>query len=188
MNLLSVVTIGWLLFFAYWWISAIGVKKNVRRRSLRKEAGVRLVVLGVIIGIARLPGNREYFRKLTPATIDSIAGAAGLAACVAGFAFAVWARLHLGRNWGMPMSFKQGHELVMTGPYRYVRHPIYTGMMLALLGSALIAGRAWFVVLTAMVIYCVHSARTEERLMLENFSETYTEYKKRTKAFIPFVI
>ena len=182
------MAIGWLLFFAYWWISAIGVKKNVRRRSWGREVGVRLIVIAAIIGIARLPGSREYFQKQTSPAVNSIEGAVGLTICFAGFAFAVWARRNLGRNWGMPMSFKQGHELVTTGPYRYVRHPIYTGMMLALLGSALIAGRTWFIVFAAMVIYCVYSARTEERLMLENFPEAYTEYKKCTKAFIPFVI
>src|SRR5579871_244638 len=117
MDIRSVVGIGWLLFFSYWWISAIGVKKNVRRRSWRREVGVRLVLIGAIIAIARVPGSREYFRKQTPPAINSIESVAGLACCLAGFAFAVWARRHLGRNWGMPMSFKQGHELVTTGPY-----------------------------------------------------------------------
>lgn len=188
MDVRSLVTIGWLLFFAYWWISAIGVKRNVRRKSWGSEIGFRLLVIAAIIVIARLPGSREFFQKHTPPPIGSIQGAVGVIVCYAGFAFAVWARRHLGRNWGMPMTFKQGHEMVTTGPYRYVRHPIYTGMMLALLGSAVVAGTPWLLVFLGMVIYCVYSARTEERLMLENFSEPYAEYKKRTKAFIPFVV
>jgi protein-S-isoprenylcysteine O-methyltransferase Ste14 len=188
MDVRSVVTIGWLLFFGYWWISAIGVKKNVRGRSWGREVGVRLLVIAAIIVVARRPGSQEFLRKQTPPAIGSTQGAAGLIVCYAGFAFAVWARRHLGRNWGMPMTFKQGHEMVTTGPYRYVRHPIYTGMMLAILGSAVVAGWPWLVVFLAMVVYCVYSARTEERLMLEHFSEPYAEYKKRTKAFIPFVV
>ena len=88
----------------------------------------------------------------------------------------------------MPMSLKEGHELVTTGPYRYVRHPIYTGMLLAILGSALATTRAWLVVFVGMVIYCVYSAWTEERLTLQQFPEQYAQYKRRTKALIPFVV
>jgi protein-S-isoprenylcysteine O-methyltransferase Ste14 len=105
------------------------------------------------------------------AEINSVEGIAGLIVCMAGFALAVWARRHLGRNWGMPMSLKEGHELVTTGPYRYVRHPIYTGMLLAILGSALVNGPIWVVVFAGMAIYCVYCARTEESLMLKQFPE-----------------
>lgn len=87
----------------------------------------------------------------------------------------------------MPMTLKEGHELVTTGPYRYVRHPIYTGMFLAILGSALITGRVFLLILAGMAIYCIYSARTEERLMLEQFPEQYAQYKRRTKAIIPFI-
>lgn len=184
----SVFTIAWLLFVAYWWISAIGVKKNVRRRSLRWEAGVRLVAIAVIVSLARFPGSRAFFQARASAAVNSTEAVAGLILCLAGFALAVWARLHLGRNWGMPMTFKEGHNLVTAGPYRYIRHPIYTGMLLAILGSALVAGPVWLAVFMGMAIYCVYSARTEEGLMIQHFSEQYTRYKMRTKAFIPFVI
>jgi protein-S-isoprenylcysteine O-methyltransferase Ste14 len=187
MQLSSVIGIGWLMFFAYWWISAIGVKKNIRRRSLRWEVGIRLVAVVAIILLARLPRARSFFQRPSPIPVSSITGAAGLILCLAGFSLAVWARVHLGRNWGMPMSLKEGHELVTTGPYRYVRHPIYSGMLLAILGSALATGRVWLVLFVAMAIYCVYSARTEEGLMLQQFPEEYTRYKKRTKAIIPFV-
>lgn len=187
MQLGFVIGIGWLIFFAYWWISAIGVKKNIRRRSLGWEVGVRILALAAIILFARLPRSRALLQLSSPVPVSSIAGAAGLIICLAGFALAVWARVHLGRNWGMPMSLKEGHELVTTGPYRYVRHPIYSGMLLAILGSDLVAGRIWFVLFVAMAIYCVYSARTEEELMLHQFPEEYTQYKKRTKAIIPFV-
>ena len=185
---ITVIGIGWLIFFAYWWISAIGVKKNIRRRSLRLEAGIRILAVGVIILLARIPGSHALFQRPSQVPINSIEGAAGLVLCLAGFVFAVWARLHLGRNWGMPMSLKEGHELVTTGPYHYLRHPIYSGMLLALIGSALVAGRFWFVLVVAMGIYCVYSARTEERLMLKEFPDQYPKYMRRTKALIPFVV
>lgn len=183
----AVLTIAWLLFFAYWWISAIGVKKNVRRRSLQWEVGIRILALGVIVALVRFPGSRAFLSR-TSAAVNSTEAGAGLILCLAGFALCVWARLHLGRNWGMPMSFKEGHSLVTGGPYRYIRHPIYTGMLLAVFGSDLVAGSVWLAVFVGMAIYCVYSARTEEGLMMRAFPEQYTEYKRRTKAFIPFVV
>jgi len=183
----SVLTIAWLLFVAYWWISAIGVKKNVRRRSLRWEAGIRILALAVIAALVRFPGSRAFLARAS-AIVNSTEASAGLILCLAGFALAVWARLHLGRNWGMPMTFKEGHELVTGGPYRYIRHPIYTGMLLAIIGSALVIGPVWLAVFVGVAIYCVCSARTEEGLMVQAFPEEYTQYKRRTKAFIPFVV
>jgi protein-S-isoprenylcysteine O-methyltransferase Ste14 len=188
MQVRSVVTIGWVMFMAYWWIAAIGVKKNVRPKSWRWEAGVRILAVALIVALARYSGSRALFQAQPPAVINSSEAAAGLIICFGGFALAVWARFNLGRNWGMPMTFKEGHNLVTAGPYHYVRHPIYTGMLLAILGSALVAGRIWLAVFVGMTIYCVYSARTEEGLMLEHFPEQYTNYKRRTKAFIPFVV
>lgn len=188
MQLRSVIGFGWLIFFAYWWISAIGVKKNIRGRSWRAQVGARILAIAGIIALIRMPGTRAFFQDgPPPAEIDSVRGVAGLIICLAGFALAVWARLYLGRNWGMPMSLKQGHELVTTGPYRYVRHPIYTGMLLAIVGSALVSGPIWVVLLIGMTIYCVYSARTEESLMLQQFPEQYARYRQRSKAIIPFV-
>ena len=86
------------------------------------------------------------------------------------------------------MTFKEGHDLVTGGPYRYIRHPIYTGMLLAIFGSALVAGLVWPAVSVGMAIYCVSRARTEEGLIMQAFPEQYTQYKRRTKAFIPFVV
>ena len=188
MQLRSVIGFGWLLFFAYWWISAIGVKKNIRRRSWRRQVGVRILVIAAIIALIRLPATRAFFQAgPPPAEINSINGIAGLVVCMAGFALAVWARLYLGRNWGMPMTLKEGHELVTTGPYSYVRHPIYTGMLLAVLGSGLVNGPIWVIVFIGMASYCVYSAHTEEKVMLQQFPEQYARYKRRTKAIVPFI-
>ncbi len=111
----------------------------------------------------------------------------GIVLCAAGLGLAVWARVMLGRNWGEPMSLKEGHELVTAGPYCLVRHPIYTGILLAMLGSAVAVGSGWLLILVAVLPYLVYSARTEEGLMMEQFPTEYPKYKKRTKALIPFV-
>lgn len=85
------------------------------------------------------------------------------------------------------MSLKQGHELVTTGPYRVIRHPIYSGILTAMLGSGLVAGGFWLVLFVIAAAFFIFSAKTEEGLMTPQFPETYPEYKKSTHALIPFV-
>ena len=111
----------------------------------------------------------------------------GVGLCLAGFGFAVWARVHIGRNWGMPMSLREGHELVTSGPYAYVRHPIYSGLMLAMIGSAFTVGLVLLLVLPLYFAYFLFSARSEEKTMLAQFPEAYPAYRRRTKMLIPFV-
>jgi protein-S-isoprenylcysteine O-methyltransferase Ste14 len=105
-----------------------------------------------------------------------------------GFGFALWARMHLGRNWGIPMSLRQGHELVTSGPYAYVRHPIYSGLMLAMIGSVLAVGLVWLALLVISFVYFLVSARTEEKMMVAQFPDAYPAYRQRTRMLIPFVL
>jgi len=105
-----------------------------------------------------------------------------------GLAFAVWARRHIGKNWGMPMTSKEHPELVTTGPYALVRHPIYSGILLALLGSSLTTGVFDLALLVIFGVYFLYCAYVEEALMSKEFPDRYPEYKKRTKFLIPFVL
>ena len=105
-----------------------------------------------------------------------------------GLGISIWARRVLGRNWSGIVTVKQDHELIRTGPYRYVRHPIYTGLLLAILGTALIFGE-WrgliaFVIFTAAIMLKV---RTEERFMDESFPEQYARYRAEVPALLPFL-
>ena len=111
----------------------------------------------------------------------------GFGLCVVGFGFAVWARVHIGRNWGMPMSLREGHELVTSGPYAYVRHPIYSGLLLAMVGSVLTSGLPWLLGLILYFTYLIFAARSEEKTMLAQFPDSYPAYRSRTKMLIPFV-
>jgi protein-S-isoprenylcysteine O-methyltransferase Ste14 len=174
----------WFFFYLYWAISAIGVKKSVRGRPWSQSAGLRILLVIVAVLLLRI---FHVTRTVHVRSSSNVLNGIGVVLCVAGLAFAVWARLHLGRNWGPPMSLREGHEIITTGPYRYVRHPIYSGILLALLGSGLSAGRRWFVAFIVVSAFFIFSARTEERLMLQQFPNEYPEYKKRTKALIPFV-
>jgi protein-S-isoprenylcysteine O-methyltransferase Ste14 len=116
-----------------------------------------------------------------------VLGVAGVVLCVAGVALAVLGRLYLGRNWGMPGSRKENPELVTNGPYQYVRHPIYGGIMLAMLGTAIGASAFWIVPLILFSGYFVYSARREEKIMIAQFPQQYPAYMRRTTMLLPFV-
>jgi protein-S-isoprenylcysteine O-methyltransferase Ste14 len=111
---------------------------------------------------------------------------AGAELCVVGLAFAVWARIALGRSWGMPMTQHADPELVTHGPHRYVRHPIYAGLNVILIGPALVYPSAVALPCALMIAYSVFSARREERDM-ERFPSTYAEYKQLSKFLVPFL-
>lgn len=180
----KLIGILWLLFWVYWLALAAGSKKNIRNFSWGAGAVVRLVGLVVIYGIIIL------FAKLhtRPFTPNKTSAGVGLILFFAGIGIAVWARRHLGRNWGMPMTQKKSPELVTTGPYHWVRHPIYSGILLAILGSGLAVGEEWLVALLGTCIYFIYSAVAEERLMLKTFPASYPAYKSSTKMLIPFVL
>jgi len=179
----------WLVFIVYWIVSAIRAKRRIRRSSGLLGRWFRLAI---IIGAFRLQ-HLPFFQKLSRdlhlgvASSNPAIGIFGVILCAAGIAFAIWARRHLGRNWGMPMSLQEGHELVTTGPYTRVRHPIYTGILLAMFGSALAVGAAWFLPFIVACAYFVYSAKTEEKIMIEQFPNEYPSYQARTKMLVPFV-
>jgi protein-S-isoprenylcysteine O-methyltransferase Ste14 len=119
---------------------------------------------------------------------STLLGAIGAALVLLGVALAIFARVYLGRNWGMPMSRKAEPELVTGGPYAYVRHPIYTGIILAMLGSAIGESIIWALPLVLFAPYFIYSARREEELMREQFPGQYPDYMQRTKMIVPFVL
>src|SRR6266550_4245772 len=104
----------------------------------------------------------------------------GLIIFLPGLALAVWARAYLGRNWGMPMTEKANPELVTTGPYSSIRHPIYTGLILAMAGTAVAVSLYWLIVAAALGGYFIYSAVMEERYMAGIFPDTYPRYQQET--------
>jgi len=107
---------------------------------------------------------------------------------MAGVAFAIWARLILGRNWSGMVTVKQDHELIRRGPYALVRHPIYTGIAFAGIGTAIFYGEiSGLIVIVAMLSVLLHKMKVEERFMTEQFGSAYTDYQEKTKAFLPLV-
>lgn len=189
----SLVLWLWVAFFICWLILAQFNKKASPGAPWRMAAGVRLAVLLVAVLLVLTSRRQASGLWASIGVVLSLhAGVAGqwvgLALCLAGFGFAIWARMHLGRNWGMPMSLRQGHELVTSGPYAYVRHPIYTGILLAMIGSTLARGLAWLLPLFLGFVYFLFSARTEEKMMVAQFPDAYPAYRQRTRMLIPFLL
>lgn len=188
MNLLRLTVAGlWVIFLGYWLAASFGVKRNLAVGRAWENVLLRVVGLVLIIAAVHLIGGARVGRAGSVVQGNLWVGGLGVALCLAGIGFAVWARMHLGRNWGMPMSVKEDAELVTSGPYAWVRHPIYTGVLVAAAGSALVAGPAYLIIVLPLALYFVYSAKTEERVMLERFAERYRAYMARTKRLIPFV-
>lgn len=180
----------WLVLILFWFVSAIGIKRSLGRPwSWQWEIGVRLVLAALILLAVRLRVLQAAREELQAHLVNMSVpmGVVGVLLCALGVGLAIWARMYLGRNWGMPMSQKENPDLVTTGPYAYVRHPVYTGFLLAMLGSAIGQSLVWGLPLMVGGVYFGYSARREEKLMLTEFPEQYSQYMKRTKMMLPFI-
>jgi protein-S-isoprenylcysteine O-methyltransferase Ste14 len=170
---------AWIVFWIYWLASAATSKESVSGGWRTRLTGVSAVGVFVIAGVLR--GGSLAVHSVILAAIGAV-----LFAC--GIALAVWARLHLGRNWGMPTSQRAEPELVTSGPYRFVRQPIYTGLLTALLGTALVGNLLGLIVVAVLVAYFYYCGIVEERNLTATFPAAYPEYKSRTKMLIPFLL
>jgi protein-S-isoprenylcysteine O-methyltransferase Ste14 len=176
----------WLLFVAYWAVAAVGAKRTASRRRWSREIGLRLVVILLIVALLQSRSLRQFLvQTQRSASHSDILGWTGVALCLLGIGLAIDARRHLGRNWGMPMSRKEQPELVTSGPYALIRHPIYTGLILAMLGSVIGVNVFWALLLVPVGAYFIYSARREETVMLQLFPEQYAAYITRTGMLAP---
>jgi protein-S-isoprenylcysteine O-methyltransferase Ste14 len=170
----------WAAFGIYWLTAAFFMKRG--RFSWRSELRIRAVIFVLAILLSRLGAFTGYSVNSEPWRIGF-----GLLLFVLGLGFAVWARLHIGRNWGTPMSQQETPELVTSGPYRLVRHPIYTGILVAGAGTALALSWQWLIVVALAGVYFVYSALVEERYLAGQFPDTYPTYRGSTKMLVPFI-
>jgi protein-S-isoprenylcysteine O-methyltransferase Ste14 len=184
----DIMGLSWLAFIIYWVISSIGIKRDISRIGpVWLSVGVRVLIGLTVFLLLQVPFVRTVVRQY----IDRFSlahPAVGAVLCVAGIGLAIWARTILGRNWSGRPAVKEGHELITSGPYHVVRHPIYSGMLTAMLGTFFIAGIPGLLVLIAFSAIVIYRIGIEERLMVQLFAEKYLEYKKRTKALIPFIL
>ncbi len=177
-----IIGVGWIVFWAYWLVMAATAKAG--RSRWTQFAGVRVGLILVILLLIRL----RVLKGHETATSNPWLLGTGLAIFALGLALAVWARVYLGRNWGMPMSQKADPELVTTGPYEKIRHPIYSGIILGMVGTAIAVSVYWLIAVALLGAYFIYSAVIEERNMAKLFPAAYPPYKRATKMLIPYLL
>lgn len=196
----SVILVSWATFLLVWVILAFNVKQDIRgsySSFWKQYALFRLILIAAFIFLFIKIGNSpthitdsSMFNQGTFTRIFApplFLGWIGALFSVFGVAFAIWARFSLGRNWSSRPAIKENHELVTTGPYAYVRHPIYTGLILSAFG-VLLAGIIFGIVI--FIIACIvfsFRIKKEEHIMLQLFPNEYPEYKKNTWTLVPFI-
>jgi hypothetical protein len=178
----------WISWGLYWIVSARGVKAPVRREStLSRWAHFGPLILA---GWLLSDGGRIWWPLRVPFMSRSEMSfwiAASVTA--AGLLFTVWARRHLGGNWSGSVTIKADHELVTTGPYGITRHPIYTGLLIAFAGNALVVGEVRGLIAFAIAFAALwRKLRLEESYMHEQFGQTYVDYQSKVSALVPMVL
>jgi protein-S-isoprenylcysteine O-methyltransferase Ste14 len=178
-TLRTAIDVAWIVFWVYWLASAFGVKEG--RSSRRRIPLNGLTALSVVLLV-------RVFRGGGLAVHSPVLGVIGAVVFAAGIALAIWSRIQLGRNWGMPMTQKAEPELVTSGPYRFVRHPIYSGLLAGLLGTALVTNLIGLVIVAILGAYFYYCASVEEKNLTVTFPTRYPAYRASTKMLIPFVL
>lgn len=175
----TAIAIAWVVFWVYWLLAAFGAKKG---SGGRRQAPLRsLAALAVVLLLRVLRGGNLGVHGL-------VLGVTGAVVFALGIALAIWARMHLGHNWGMPRTQKADPELVTSGPYRFVRHPVYSGILTGVLGTALATNLIGLIIVSVLGAYFYHSASVEETNLTAAFPTAYPAYRNTTKMLIPFVL
>jgi len=180
-----IIRCSWWAFALFWLAAAVSRKRTARREPI----GIRLihiafmvVAFGFLFGYFRQGGLAQG--RLWPEELWI--AQAGAAMTAVGVAFAIWARVHIGRNWSGQVMIKQDHELIRTGPYSRIRHPIYTGLLFAVLGTAIAIGDYGALVCFLVILLgLTYKAKREEHILSEHFGAAFEEHKRHTGFFLP---
>jgi protein-S-isoprenylcysteine O-methyltransferase len=183
----NTLAIIWTVFWVLWVIPAVFGKRTIRRQtSSSRILQIALLLVAYVLIVNGGLGWDWLNRRVVPASTISLWSGYGL--LLAGMLFAGWARIFLGGNWSSNVTLKQDHTLVRSGPYRIVRHPIYTGLLVALLGTAIVLGevRCFLGVILAAIAWKIKS-KSEEALMVELFGDQYARYRQEVKGLVPYL-
>jgi len=184
----SFFPVVWIAFLLYWQIKAVDTKTTQRLEPVvSRILRVLTFLIAIVLLSTTLIPLRWLYLPLWPSGFWPFW--LGAAVTIAGLLFAVWAREHLGSNWSRSVTIKQGHELITTGPYAAVRHPIYTGILTGFLGSAIAISqvRGFIVFVLIFLVFWV-KLRMEEEWMRSQFGETYATYARQTAALVPYLL
>jgi protein-S-isoprenylcysteine O-methyltransferase Ste14 len=177
----------WCIFVIVWLIAAFRTKRTAERQSVASALAHRIPVAAGwwLLLVPKVPGL--MCRQIIARTASS--QIIGSAICIFGLLFTLWARQTLAGNWSSDVTFKQDHELIRTGPYHIVRHPIYTGLLVMFFGTAIYIGQVRGILSLPLVTtgFWIKLSQ-EERLLLRHFPDAYPVYRREVKALIPFVI
>jgi protein-S-isoprenylcysteine O-methyltransferase Ste14 len=173
------IAIIWAVFWIGWLAAAFTAKRSTNRRGFLGPRGIAAV--GVVLLVRGVGGHSLAIHSLA-------IGIVGAVLFLLGIALAVWARVILGRNWGMPMTQRAEPELITAGPYNVVRHPIYSGILLGMLGTSLAISLIGLGITLILGIFFTYSATVEERNLTATFPSAYPAYRARTKMLIPFLL
>ncbi len=184
----KMVYLIWGIFFAYWFLSSLYNKSNAQRQESLSSRLLYLTFLGLAISLIAFDPviYGPLLRRFLPEGI--VVDAIGIAILILGLGFAVWARFHLGRYWSARIALAENHQLIQTGPYRMVRNPMYFGCLVAILGTAIVAGeiRGVFAIVLALIAFR-YKISQEENWLRERFGSAYIEYQSKVKMLIPFL-
>ena len=184
---LNIISFCWILFAVIWLLAAFATKQTVYQESRLQRLRYMIPIL---VGGFLLAKGRRLSDPLNHRVIPHVEGLAwtGVVLCIAGLIFCIWARFTLGRNWSGVVTLKGGHELITSGPYALVRHPIYTGLLTMFVATVIVLGHvAGIIAMPFVFVSFWIKLRYEEKLMLKQFPERYAAYQKRVKRIIPFI-
>ena len=182
---------AWVVLFVIWIVGAFTAKRTAW--SFNGFGWIyRLGLIALVFLLIHIPIFDRWFHRVGSLRVplvqtDPLWGIIGTLITLVGVGTAISARFSLGRNWGMPMTQRAEPELVTSGIYAYVRHPIYTGFILGMIGAAIGESIVWLIPLVVSAPYFLFSARREEKRMLDLFPDQYPAYRARTRRFIPWI-
>ncbi|HET9741691.1 MAG TPA: isoprenylcysteine carboxylmethyltransferase family protein [Terriglobales bacterium] len=188
LNIQTAVELPWLALAGFWLVTSFAAKTPVRRQPGISRM-IHLLFMVAAFGLLFRPDMRVGPLGWRVLPVSPAIAYPGVALTIAGAAFAFWARAMLGGNWSASVTVKENHSLVRSGPYRLVRHPIYTGCLIAMLGTAMVFGElGCFIALAIAIVAFWLKTRTEEDFMTAQFGEDYIRYRSQVRRLVPFLL
>ena len=181
----ATIQISWLVFLVYWFVAAFRVN---RMRQRERPARRIFYLLLIAISLVLFNADPRYFGPLNGRFVHRgfWVALAGMMLTVAGIAFAIWARNHIGRFWSGSVAIREDHRLIRSGPYSRIRHPIYTGVLVALAGTTLAVGNYRALLAFVLVLVSlIYKARLEEALLTREFGPAFDDHRRHTGFFLP---
>src|SRR5580693_2692168 len=175
----------WIVMIVYWNISARNIRPVAKAEDAKSTQRHQLILnLGILMLFVPVPGLTRQFLAPTRAAI-----AAGFTVQAGSALFYFWTRQYLGRFWSSAVAIMKDHQLVRTGPYRLIRHPLYTGMLGMFLGTAIVSGQYHALIGIGLGVYAYwRKIMIEERALTEAFGAEYVDYKRHSSALIPWLL